>query len=127
MSINSYPIGHKFGPYKINLDDNTSKLFSKAIVNRSNENHSPFAIISISFGKLLSEVDLEKGAIHLNQSVKWIKKFNNIETIYASPEIVSKTERKKNIFIKIKINYCNVSKIKLGESVSTILINIDGE
>jgi hypothetical protein len=127
MSINSYPIGHKFGPYKIILDDNTSKLFSKAIVNRNNENHSPFAIISISFGKLLTEVDLENGAIHLNQSVKWSKKFNNTETIYASPEIVSKTERKKNIFIKIKIEYHSISKIKLGESVSTILINMDGE
>jgi hypothetical protein len=59
--------------------------------------------------------------------VKWSKKFNNTETIYASPEIVSKTERKKNIFIKIKIEYHSISKIKLGESVSTILINMDGE
>jgi len=127
MSINSYPVGHKFGPYKIFLDDSTSELFNKAIINRSKDNHSPFAIISISFGKLLSEVNLENGAVHLNQSVKWEKKIEETEKIFATPEIISKTERKKNIFIKIKIEYCGESKIKLGESVSTILINTNGE
>ena len=127
MSINSYPIGHKFGPYEIFLDNNASELFNKAIINRSKDNHSPFAIISISFGKLLSEVNLENGAVHLNQSVKWEKKIEETEKIFATPEIISKTERKKNIFIKIKIEYCSESKMKLGESVSTILINTDGE
>jgi hypothetical protein len=127
MSINSYPIGHKFGPYEIFLDNNTSELFNKAIINRSKDNHSPFAIISISFGKLLSEVNLENGAVHLNQSVKWEKKIEETEIIFAVPEIISKTERKKNIFIKIKIEYYNETKMNLGQSVSTILINTDGE
>ena len=52
---------------------------------------------------------------------------DKVETIFAFPEIISKSERRGNVFIKIKIEYCNKSKMKLGESVSTILINNSGE
>jgi len=123
MSINSFPVGHLFGPYEIILDDFTSSLYSKAIINRKIETHSPFAIVSMTFGKLLADINLEEGAIHLNQTINWVKKFDEKERIVASAKIVSKTERRNNFFIKIKIEYMNKLKNKLGESISTILIN----
>jgi len=127
MGFNSFESGHKFEPYEILIDKKTSELYSKAIINRDINNHTPFAIVSITFGKLLNEVDLEKGAIHLSQSINWKKPFDEKQKILASPEIESKTERRNNIFIKIKIRYSDESKIKLGESISTILITNDGE
>ncbi|MBI62734.1 MAG: hypothetical protein CL775_01715 [Chloroflexi bacterium] len=122
MSINSFPVGHKFNTYKLSIDENTSNLFTKAILNRTNDFHSPFAIISVALGMLLEEVELENGAIHINQSVSWIEKFDEKETIFANAMVVSKSERKNNVFIKIKIDYLCDSR-KIAESVSTILIN----
>ncbi len=127
MGFNSFESGHKFEPYEILIDKKTSELYSKAIINRDINNHTPFAIVSITFGKLLNEVDLEEGAIHLSQSINWKKPFDEKKKIIASPEIESKTERRNNIFIKIKIQYSDESKVKLGESISTILITNDGE
>jgi len=127
MGFNSFESGHKFEPYEILIDKKTSELYSKAIINRDINNHTPFAIVSITFGKLLNEVDLEEGAIHLSQSINWKKPFDEKKKIVASPEIESKTERRNNIFIKIKIQYSDESKVKLGESISTILITNDGE
>jgi len=127
MGFNSFESGHKFEPYEILIDKKTSELYSKAIINRDINNHTPFAIVSITFGKLLNEVDLEEGAIHLSQSINWKKPFDEKKKIIAYPEIESKTERRNNIFIKIKIRYSDESKIKLGESISTILITNDGE
>ena len=49
------------------------------------------------------------------------------EMIYAKPIIDSKTERRNNVFIKIRVEYCDKSNKKLGESISTILITLDGE
>ncbi|MBP05480.1 MAG: hypothetical protein ACJ0J5_06605 [Dehalococcoidia bacterium] len=126
MGFSSFESGHKFGPYKISLDEKTSKLYSKAIINRDINNHTPFAIVSITFGKLLKDVELEEGAIHLSQSIKWEKIFDEKQKIIAIPKIESKTERKNNIFIKIKIYYSDESNIKLGESISTILIASEG-
>ena len=68
------------------------------------------------------DVELENGAIHINQSVSWIEKFDEKKTIFANAMLVSKTERKNNVFIKIKIDYLSDSR-KIAESVSTILIN----
>jgi len=127
MGFNSFESGHKFGPYEILIDKKTSILYSKAIINRDINNHTPFAIVSITFGKLLAEVDLEEGAIHLNQSINWERQFNEKQKIIATPKIESKTERRNNIFIKIKIGYSDESKMKLGESISTILITNNGE
>ena len=127
MAIKEFEIGHKFGPYEITYDEKSSDAYSKAIKNRDIINHSPFYLISTSFGILLEDINLEEGAVHLNQTVKWIKKINEKETIFAYPEIVSKTERRGNFFIKIKIQYRDGSKINLGESISTILISDLGE
>ena len=76
MSINSFPVGHKFNTYKLSIDENTSNLFTKAILNRTNDFHSPFAVVSVALGMLLEDVELENGAIHINQSVSWIEKFD---------------------------------------------------
>ena len=127
MGFNSYEIGHVFGPYEISMDNKTSELYSKAVINRDKNNHTPFALVSISFGKLLAEVELEEGAIHLSQSIEWEKKFNENEKIIAIPKIESKTERRNNIFIKVKITFSDISKNKLGVSTSTILITNEGE
>jgi len=127
MGFSSFESGHKFGPYEILLDNDTSNLYSKAVINRDINNHTPFSIVSISFGKLLADVKLEEGAIHLNQSIYWEKQFNENQKIFAIPQIESKTERRNNIFIKIKITYTDESKNKLGESISTILITNEGE
>ena len=127
MGFNSFLVGHEFGPYEVSIDQKASEMYSKAIINRDLENHSPFAIVSTSFGKLLADVDLEDGAIHLNQSISWVKEINEKEMIYAKPIIDSKTERRNNVFIKIRVEYCDKSNKKLGESISTILINLDGE
>jgi len=109
MGFNSYEIGHTFGPYEISMDKKTSELYSKAVINRDKNNHTPFALVSISFGKLLAEVELEEGAIHLSQSIEWEKKFNENEKIIAIPKIESKTERRNNIFIKVKITFSDIS------------------
>tara|TARA_B100000965_G_C19219242_1_gene595117 strand:- start:23 stop:406 length:384 start_codon:yes stop_codon:yes gene_type:complete len=127
MGFNSFESGHKFGPYEILLDEKISSLYSKAVTNRDINSHTPFAIVSMSFGKLLADVELEEGAIHLNQSIHWEHQFNENQKIYAIPKIESKTERRNNIFIKIKITYSDESKNKLGESISTILITDEGE
>jgi hypothetical protein len=127
MGFNSFNSGHKFGPYEILLDDKTSSLYSKAIINRNYSKHTPFAIVSMTFGKLLTEVHLEEGAIHLNQSISWERKFNEKQKIFATPKIESKTKRRNNIFIKIKIQYSDESKNILGKSISTILITNEGE
>ena len=55
-----------------------------------------------------------------------IQPFDEKQKIIAIPKIESKTERKNNIFIKIKIYYSDESNIKLGESISTILIASEG-
>ena len=122
MSINSFPVGHKFNTYELSIDEKISNLFSKAIPNRTKAFHSPFAVISVALGMLLEDVELENGAIHINQSVSWIEKFDEKKTIFANAMLVSKTERKNNVFIKIKIDYLCDSR-KIAESVSTILIN----
>ena len=127
MAIKEFEIGHKFGPYEIPYDEKSSDAYSKAIKNRDIRNHSPFYLISTCFGILLEDINLEEGAVHLNQTVKWIKKIKEKETVFAYPEIVSKTERRGNFFIKIKIQYRDDSKINLGESISTILISDLGE
>jgi len=124
MSINSFPVGHKFNTYKLSIDENTSKLFTKAILNRTNHFHSPFAVVSVALGMLLEEVELENGAIHINQSVSWEKKFDEKKTIFANAMVISKMERKNNVFIKIKIDYL-IDSINIAESVSTILVNVN--
>ena len=58
MSINSFPVGHKFNTYKLSIDENTSNLFTKAILNRTNDFHSPFSVVSVALGMLLEEVEL---------------------------------------------------------------------
>ena len=122
MSINSFPVGHKFNTYKLSIDENTSNLFTKAILNRTKDFHSPFSVVSVALGMLLEEVELENGAIHINQSVSWKKKFDEKKTIFANAMVISKMERKNNVFIKIKIDYLSDS-LKIAESVSTILVN----
>ncbi len=91
MSINSFPVGHKFNTYKLSIDEKISNLFSKAIPNRTKDFHSPFAVISVALGMLLEDVKLENGAIHINQSVSWIEKFDEKKTIFANAMLVSKT------------------------------------
>jgi len=54
MGFNSFSVGHEFGPYEVLIDQKTSEMYSKAIINRDLENHSPFAVVSTSFGKLLA-------------------------------------------------------------------------
>ena len=60
MAINNYETGHKFGPYELNYDEKSSIEYSKAIKNRDINFHSPFYLISSSFGILLEEIDLEE-------------------------------------------------------------------
>ncbi len=44
MGFNSYEIGHTFGPYEISMDKKTSELYSKAVINRDKNNHTPVKI-----------------------------------------------------------------------------------
>ena len=60
MGFNSFSVGHEFGPYEVLIDQNTSEMYSKAIINRDLENHSPFAVVSTSVKAGIAKKDNKK-------------------------------------------------------------------
>ena len=93
-------------------------MYSKAIINRDLENHSPLQL----YQHLQTIIDVDLGMNNTTMSQLAGKEINEKEMIYAKPIIDSKTERRNNVFIKIRVKYCDKPNKKLGESISTILI-----
>ena len=111
--------GQVFGPYEVAIEPGRARAYASAVGGNESPDYGdhlpPLAIVAAGLTKLINELGLAGGTVHLAQEAEYFRPVKAGEPVSARAELKGNSVRRGSRFATLHVEY----RDKLGQLVAT--------
>ena len=118
--------GQVFGPYEVAIDPNRAEAYASAVGGSESPRYEdglpPVALVAAGLTKLIDELGLAGGTVHLSQEAEFFRKVRAGEPISAKAELKANSVRRGSRFATLFVEYRDTDGRLVATSSSTVMV-----
>lgn len=118
--------GQSFGPYDVALDPGRASAYASAVGGPESPDYgetlAPMAVVAAGLTKLINELGLAGGTVHLSQEADYLRPVRAGEPISATAELKANSVRRGNRFATFFVEYRDSAGELVATSSSTVMV-----
>jgi hypothetical protein len=118
--------GQLFGPYDVAIDPSRARAYATAVGGNESPDYGdglpPMAIVAAGLTKLINELGLAGGTVHLSQEAEYFRMARAGEHIAASAELKANSVRRGSRFATLFVEYRDAAGELVATSSSTVMV-----
>jgi hypothetical protein len=125
-ALDTATAGQVFGPYDVTIDPKRADAYESAVGGAESPDYEaglpPIAIVAAGLTKLINELGLAGGTIHLSQEAEFFRQVRAGEPISASAELKANSVRRGSRFATLFVEYSDGNGKLVATSSSTVMV-----